>query len=142
MRRRSCPTARGLAALGRVCQEASSAQAHLGWFLCFEAWTLRLGSSSGRVVLRLNVSFQGPQLVYRLHQTVTVLLECILGGPVPYIIKSSFGKNSYVVSIALFKGKRCNELHSDEMQDKHRMVQDLSTTHGIRMLEKLGGFLT
>ena len=65
-----------------------------------------------------------------------MLLEFILGPPVPYLIKSSFGKNSYVVSTALFKGKRCNELHSDATQDKHRMVQDLNTTHGIRMLEK------
>ena len=62
--------------------------------------------------------------------------ECILGPTVPYLVKSSFGKNSYVVSTALFKGKWCNELHSDKTQDKHCMVQDLNTTHGIRMLEK------
>ena len=68
---------------GRVCQ-APSAQAHFGWFLCFEVWPLRPGSSSGRLVLRLTVSFQSAQLVCGLHQTVTVLPECIVGPPVPF----------------------------------------------------------
>ena len=51
-------------------------------------------SSSGRVVLRLNVSFQCTQLESRLPQTVTVLPDFLLGLPVPYLVKSSFGKNS------------------------------------------------
>ena len=87
-------------------------------------------------VLSRNLSLQSTQLIYLIHQTVTVPPECILGPPVPYLIKSSFGKNSYVLSTALFKGKRCNELHSNKTQDKDCMVQDLNTTHGIRMLEK------
>ena len=63
-------------------------------FACFHAWPLRPGSSSGRVVLRLDVSVQCPQLESRLHQTVVVLPDFHLGPPVPYLVKSSFGKSS------------------------------------------------
>ena len=64
------------------------------FFACFQARPLRPGSSSGRVVLRLNVSFQCTQLESRLPQTVTMLQDFLLGPPVPYLVKSSFGKNS------------------------------------------------
>ena len=64
------------------------------FFACFQAWPLRPGSSSGQVVLRLDVSFQCPQLESRLHQTVVVLLDFLLGPPVLSLVKSSFGKNS------------------------------------------------
>ena len=64
------------------------------FFACFQAWPLRPGSSSGQVVLRLDVSFQCPQLESRLHQTVVVPLDFLLGPPVPCLVKSSFGKNS------------------------------------------------
>ena len=63
--------ARGLAALrpARVCQEASSPQARLNNFLCFQAPSRSTGSSSRWWVLRLGVSFQFPELDSRLHQT-------------------------------------------------------------------------
>ena len=53
------------------------------FFACFQAWPLRPGSSGERAALRLDVSFQCPQLESRLHQTVVVLPDFLLGPPVP-----------------------------------------------------------
>lgn len=78
------------------------------FFACFQALPLRPVSSSGRDVLRLDVSFQCPQLESQLHQMAVVLPDFLLGPPVPYLVKSSFEKISYGVSTTLFRGKRCN----------------------------------
>ena len=78
------------------------------FFACFQALPLRPVSSSGRDVLRLDVSFQCPQLESQLHQMAVVLPDFLLGPPVPYLVKSSFDKIAYGVSTTLFRGKRCN----------------------------------
>ena len=66
------------------------------FFACFQALPLRPVSSSGRDVLRLDVSFQCPQVESQLHQMAVVLPDFLLGPPVPYLVKYSFGKNSMV----------------------------------------------
>ena len=71
------------------------------FFLLVFRHCLRLVSSSGRVFLRLNVSFQCHQLESRLHQMAVVVPEFLLGPPVPYLVKSSFGKISYGVLLLL-----------------------------------------